>query len=138
MKKQWSEWPLLFVFIKIISADCAEVGGVNLKVSRPFTKPLSRLRRRCLAAARSKFYSNLGSMWASTPTDCAFIELCRRISTTTKCTLSNFVARCNTNIVPRKSDKFKLWHRKTFLPPMLKLTHSHGRYVPICRHVFRP
>lgn len=44
MKKQWPEWPLLFVFIKIISADCAEVGGVNLKISRLFTKPLNRLR----------------------------------------------------------------------------------------------
>ena len=29
------------------------------------------------------FAKILGSMWASTPTDCAFIELCRRSSTHT-------------------------------------------------------
>ena len=38
------------------------------------------------------FAKTLGSMWASTPTDCAFIELCRRTSTPTKCA---FIEHCN-------------------------------------------
>ena len=53
-------------------------------------------RRQRLAAARSKFYTNLGSMWASTSTNCAFIKLRRRSSTPTDCAFIKLHRRSST------------------------------------------
>ena len=59
--------------------------------------------------------------------------------------LPNLIVGCDAHIATR----IFLYYLSNFFPttasggspkraPMLKLTHSHGRYVPICRHVFRP
>ena len=73
---------------EVTSADCAEVGGVKLKLLNSLQNP--SVGYACpapLKGSQVDFLLTFGSMWASTPTECAFSELCRRIPTSTKCAL---------------------------------------------------